>query len=127
MKISILITAFLITGIISLPAQSIKRIYAQDDFFPVHKKTGVPIRGLDEKNYSNHFFAMTIIEFETLPVKGELMLFDVSGRVVKTISLAENTSSFQIGNDDLTDGIYFYNLFVNDRLLKKGKIVVDAK
>jgi hypothetical protein len=75
--------------------------------------------------YPNPFSFMTTIEFSSPSENGDLFLYDVSGRMVKTISVPAGTTSLQLERGDLSEGIYFYNLFINEKISQKGKIIVE--
>lgn len=90
---------------------------------------------LDQKNildaavqvkvYPNPFKQRT-----TLEVTGEdyqeleLSVFDVAGRLVKTISSKEQ-NRIELTRDGMTQGVYFYQLKGDNQLINTGKVVVQ--
>jgi len=77
------------------------------------------------KVFPNPFTYSTTIkvegkEYETL----NLMVFDVTGRLVKE-EQSTFTSSIELENNNLQTGIYFYRLKGDDHLINTGKLIVQ--
>lgn len=50
-----------------------------------------------------------------------IQLFDISGRIVKKVTLTDSTTTFEI--DNLKAGFYFYNIVSNDIIIQTGKLI----
>jgi len=75
--------------------------------------------------YPNPFKQMTTLEvtgkdYEQL----ELSVFDVAGRLVKTITSKEQ-NRIQLTRYGMTQGVYFYQLKGDDELINTGKLVLQ--
>lgn len=74
--------------------------------------------------YPNPFKQMTTLEvtgkdYEQL----ELSVFDVAGRLVKTIASTEK-KRIQLTKDEMRQGVYFYQLKGDNELINTGKLVI---
>ena len=67
---------------------------------------------------------MTISYFIPQNKKAELAIYDMSGRQVKSYFLTGERNQLSISEKDLQEGIYFYNVVSNGKLIKQDKIVV---
>lgn len=82
-----------------------------------------------EQNYPNPFNPVTKIKF-TLPKESNVTLkvFDVTGQEVKTIidglSFRAGTVTYDFNGSELSSGVYFYSLFVNNNRLDTKKMVL---
>jgi len=61
--------------------------------------------------------------------KGELLkydfqIFDVSGRKIKSYE-GQDADGFSIDSDNMNNGFYFYNLYIDGHLAISGKIIVN--
>ena len=69
------------------------------------------------QNYPNPFNPVTKIDYE-IPVNSNvnIVLFDMSGKQVKTLVNNEQTAGFytiQLNASDLSSGVYFYRMIAN--------------
>jgi hypothetical protein len=53
-----------------------------------------------------------------------IQLFDISGKKVETHTMNTNTDKLQINNDQLKNGIYFYQIVVNNKIVKHDKLII---
>lgn len=98
-----------------------------EDFVPVIllDQTTVVNESIEVTVYPNPFKQMTTLEvtgkdYEQL----ELSVFDVAGRLVKTITSKEQ-NRIQLTKDEMTQGVYFYQLKGDDELINTGKLVIQ--
>jgi hypothetical protein len=56
--------------------------------------------------------------------KGELAIYDITGRMVNTFILEPNNTTLQISEAGLKDGIYFYHYVVNGKTVTADKLVI---
>jgi hypothetical protein len=98
-----------------------------EDFVPVVllDQTNIVDESIEVTVYPNPFKQMTTLEvtgkdYEQL----ELSVFDVTGRLVKTIRSTEK-NRIQLTRDEMTQGVYFYQLKGDDQLINTGKVVVQ--
>ncbi|MBA3704943.1 MAG: T9SS type A sorting domain-containing protein [Bacteroidetes bacterium] len=84
----------------------------------------------EDKNYSILVYPNPFIINFTLKFSSEIVIkntkmkiYDVSGREVKTISIASNETI--INRDELQNGIYFYSIINNNKKIANGKLVVQ--
>lgn len=88
-------------------------------------QTTILEKNVEVKVYPNPFQQITSLE-----VKGkdyqqlELSVFDVAGRLVKTIHSTEQ-NRISLTRDEMTQGVYFYQLKGDDQLINTGKVVVQ--
>jgi hypothetical protein len=85
---------------------------------------GVPVKFELSQNYPNPFNPATNIDFE-LPFDGKvyIVIFDITGREVKTLLNESRTAGFhtiRFNASDLSSGLYFYRILV--RTAKKDYI-----
>lgn len=64
------------------------------------------------------------IELKGIKEECELVMFDGLGREVKRINIIPGTLLVMLDNRNLENGTYFYNLFSNDRVVAKGRIII---
>ncbi len=78
-------------------------------------------------NIPNPFTNSTIIPYQ-LPDKytsAEIVVADISGRMIKKYVLNNGTNKIEISNADLPDnGIYFYTLLIDGKNIKTNKMVL---
>lgn len=55
--------------------------------------------------------------------KGEINIYDITGKLVEKYILSPNDNYLQI-NTNLSTGLYFYQVIVNETIVKSGKIVI---
>lgn len=73
--------------------------------------------------YPNPFNVSTTIQFNTKTTNAQLTIYNVVGQNVKTIKQI-TTNTVKIERDDLTAGIYFYELEQNSKTLSTGKLII---
>jgi hypothetical protein len=56
--------------------------------------------------------------------KGKMLVYDLSGKQLKEYLLPSNNSQLQITNSDLESGVYFYQIIINDRIMKSDKLII---
>ena len=79
-----------------------------------------------KQNTPNPFSKKTTIVYkypETLG-KAEIVLADLSGKQINSISLNNNAGQVEISANDLTDGTYIYSLVAGGKILKSNEMVV---
>jgi hypothetical protein len=54
----------------------------------------------------------------------ELIIMDVTGRLISHYELPENSSNLHINELELKSGVYFYTIKQNDYILKQAKFVI---
>lgn len=62
-------------------------------------------------------------DFEAEIAKGNLQLSDITGRTIQNVPIS-NANNLVINISAMPQGIYFYQLFSNNRLIKNGKVEV---
>jgi hypothetical protein len=74
-------------------------------------------------NYPNPFNQNTTIE-AVLPegATGQLVITDITGRVVKRIELVANDNKIEISGSQIGYGIFFYSLYVNEQYIRTNKM-----
>jgi Secretion system C-terminal sorting domain len=89
----------------------------------------VPLEYSLEQNYPNPFNPSTTIKF-AIPKDGNVSLkvFDVTGRqvavLVNGLNLRAGTMSYDFDGSDLSSGIYFYSLIVDNNLISTKKMIM---
>lgn len=56
--------------------------------------------------------------------KASMNLFDVTGKLVNSYDLQNNVGILEINEGHLQNGIYFYNILINDIVVKTNKMVI---
>ncbi len=78
--------------------------------------------------YPNPYSLITTITYDFSAIKNfnsaNIVVYDIMGKVVKTIGLKANEGSVKIDRSGLPSGIYFYSLLVDGARLKTGKLEV---
>ncbi|MFN8116515.1 MAG: T9SS type A sorting domain-containing protein [Bacteroidia bacterium] len=54
----------------------------------------------------------------------QLIIMDVTGRLISNYELPENSSNLHIHELDLKSGVYFYTIKQNNSILKQAKFVI---
>lgn len=62
----------------------------------------------------------TLAEKET----GELVMYDLSGKKIRTYYLSEGQNTLQINEEGLVDGVYMYAIFINGEMKLTDKVVI---
>lgn len=73
--------------------------------------------------YPNPFINGTKILFSTNKQKGELTIFDQTGKQIHTYQINKNMERLEIPGDDLKPGIYFYQLKTDDGISETKKMI----
>ncbi len=74
--------------------------------------------------FPNPFTDATNIVVNGLNEKFDFELYDVTGRLVKTIPAIQN-KQFQVNRDDLSSGVYLYRISVNNKQVAIGKLAAQ--
>ncbi|MBE2217346.1 MAG: T9SS type A sorting domain-containing protein [Ignavibacteria bacterium] len=105
--------------------------YRSDPIGIISQTSVIPSKYTLSQNYPNPFNPTTIIKFGIPNYSGGnntiLEVFDISGRLVKTLvneSLASGTYKVEFNAGKLSSGIYFYRLTSGARTLTKKMILV---
>jgi trimeric autotransporter adhesin len=80
-----------------------------------------------EQNSPNPTNEVTTIKFHLAKSaqNAALMIFDMSGRLVKTYTLTKNKSSIQVNRQDLQAGMYIYSLVVEGKEVQSKKMIMQ--
>jgi hypothetical protein len=80
-----------------------------------------------EQNSPNPTNEMTTIKFNLAKSaqNAALMIFDMSGRLVKTYALTKNNGSIQVNRQDLQAGMYIYSLVVDGKEVQSKKMIMQ--
>lgn len=87
------------------------------------------ILGINDFNYEKLFFypnPITTKSILNLPEKAginKIMIYDISGRILKNETIQKN--NYSINNSDFESGIYFYQLFSKDKMVRADKFIVN--
>ena len=75
--------------------------------------------------YPNPFKINATIDINSgIDIQGtELNILDISGRIIKTIPVVNH--KFSINKDNLTKGLYFYELIKKNEIINSGKFVIE--
>lgn len=60
----------------------------------------------------------------TVNAAGELQITDVMGRQITTYSLKEGNHSLSITENELRNGVYFYNILINGETVKTDRLII---
>lgn len=113
------------------------------DIANVNDSTGVTIRynfstgveELDRKggslsnaypNPSNSFVSMKY-DINEFSEKGQIVFYNMLGKSVKEIILADKKGTAKINVDDLNSGIYFYSFLVDGKAISTKKLIISSK
>jgi len=55
---------------------------------------------------------------------GTIKIYDIAGKLIVNYPLNANANQLQINNTDLDNGIYMYDIIVNDKTVKTEKLVI---
>ena len=55
--------------------------------------------------------------------QGELVIFDLTGRIVSRYPLTSENNQFKITDGALSTGVYMYKVMIDGRMVKSGKLV----
>jgi hypothetical protein len=56
--------------------------------------------------------------------KGKMMIYNLAGQEISKYDLLEGANTLQINESELKDGIYFYQMKINNMIIKSGKVVI---
>jgi hypothetical protein len=73
--------------------------------------------------YPNPFSTTMTIEAETIIEGATFQLFDVVGKQVKQVQITD--SKTEITRDDLASGVYIYQIVSENKIIDRGKIIVQ--
>ena len=67
-----------------------------------------------------------ILKYSTKPnSKAEMKIYDVTGRLINSYKLTEgDNNTLKISEDELQNGIYFYNVIIDNKVKSQSKIVI---
>lgn len=74
----------------------------------------------------NPFSNFTMVEY-ALPsraVTASVEIFDVTGKKLKSFPLVELSGKLQVSAEDLNNGVYFYSLIANDKIIQTKKFII---
>ncbi|MEO6694642.1 MAG: YCF48-related protein [Ignavibacteria bacterium] len=81
-----------------------------------------------EQNYPNPFNSTTIIKYKiTKYSEIKISLYDISGKeLINLVNEYQTTGNYEILFDasEFSTGVYFYSLFINNRLIKTKKLIL---
>lgn len=75
------------------------------------------------QNFPNPFSSATTIVYNLAQPGGELIVTDISGKIISEYQLNSASGELTVGN--LVPGIYFYALYFNDGLISRRKMIVQ--
>jgi hypothetical protein len=55
---------------------------------------------------------------------GKLEIYSITGQPISIFNLRQGKNTLQINEVELSNGIYFYCIFVNDNIVKRDKLVI---
>lgn len=56
--------------------------------------------------------------------KGEILIYDITSKLIISYSLNNKINQLIINNEQLNNGIYFYHITVNNKIVKSDKLVI---
>ena len=56
--------------------------------------------------------------------RGELSIYDLAGRKLKAYSLITGNTTLTIEENDLSNGVYLYQVIINDKKVKTDRVVI---
>ncbi|MEZ5045909.1 MAG: T9SS type A sorting domain-containing protein [Chitinophagaceae bacterium] len=77
------------------------------------------------KIYPNPASTSVTVEYSLQSETSILQLFDLTGRIVKEITLPKGTSKTEFRVTDLVTGVYTYKQILHDRSAKTGKLLIE--
>ncbi len=79
--------------------------------------------------YPNPVASSSLINYklDAKAQKAKFVFYDVLGKVVKQITVADKEGSEKINHNDFEAGIYFYSFVVDDKIIATKKLVVSPK
>lgn len=79
-----------------------------------------------EQNYPNPFSGESLIEY-SLPTNEQnasIMVFDMTGGLLKTYKLMQNSGQVVISSEDYKPGIYLYSLISGNKEIMTKKMII---
>jgi hypothetical protein len=77
------------------------------------------------KLYPNPNNGDMILEYNlTENEKGVISIYDLTGRILKQYTINSKNTLFNINENELNSGIYYYSIHVNEKIVKTEKIVI---
>jgi len=92
----------------------------------ISEATGIPEIAVDDftQVYPNPFHSTTTVQFNLSIKKGDLFIYNNLGIEIKHISNISG-KNISIGRDGMSDGIYYFTLKEEGKIISNGKIVVE--
>ena len=94
--------------------------------------TGVGINAVSLKQFNfsspqpNPAIGFTTIKYDfPISAKTEIKIYNALGTVVKSIKVEDQSGKININTEGLDNGIYFYTLFVNDKVAGTKKLIIS--
>lgn len=56
--------------------------------------------------------------------KAELLIYDITGKLISTHKLDSSSAQLTINDVQLSDGVYFYRIKVNDKIVRSDKLII---
>jgi len=78
--------------------------------------------GIDIKIYPNPFSSSTTLITNTILNNANLVIYNILGQELKTLKNISGTQ-ITINRGNLADGLYFYTLTQDNRILATGKLI----
>ncbi len=92
----------------------------------------IPIQFRLYQNYPNPFNPRTVIKYQIVNSKKQisnvkLIVYDITGReIITLVNEVQNTGTYEVdfSGNGLSSGVYFYTLFVNNKLFDTKKMIL---
>ena len=90
-------------------------------------KTPVTIKNLTTASYitiyPNPFKESALIIYSGIMPNSQLVIFDLNGKVIRTINIQNDSGDVTLNRNNLTPGVYLYKLIL-DKTILDGKIAI---
>ncbi len=57
-------------------------------------------------------------------LNGKMLIFDITGKLISSYNLTQTIGKLDINNEPLINGVYYYSIFVNEKIYSTNKIVI---
>ena len=75
--------------------------------------------------YPNPNKGSMILEYDLdKEIKGEMRIFDITGKLVNTYILQNTIGKIEINEENLMNGVYYYSIQINNNVAKTDKIII---